>query len=105
MNDMGGGCQIQPEPAGLERNNKERNHFIFLKLADKRLSSSDFSIALQNQTGTPEYGFEEGCERRSSLAELRKHQDLFLPRGDRFRDFAKACEFSAVAFCPVTITK
>src|SRR5208283_4077646 len=95
MRDMRGGGQIEARPAGLERQDEERDGLVFLELFDELLAFADGGFAMQDQSRAREFRSEQSLQRRDDLLELGEDQELFLAAGDGLGDLHEATKFAA----------
>src|SRR6266545_6909786 len=105
MDDMRGGGEIEPCPAGLDREHKERDALVLLKLAHQILALLDLGLAVQNKAGAPEHGAEECRQRRGRLLKLGEDERLLLPGAKHLRDVAQARELAAILLGPCAVAE
>src|SRR5262249_34370956 len=105
VNHVRRGSQIESGAAGFQRQYKKRNTFFLLKPSDEGLPLLNPCFSMQDQTSTPEYGFQERGRIRRNFAELCKDENFFLACGNHIDDLAQSSKLAAVSFCPFIVAE
>src|SRR5207247_4342514 len=97
--------QVQPRPAGLQRQHEKWHAVVLLESLDQGLPLPDGDFAVQDQTGPAKYRFQKRRQRAGHFAKLREDERLLLPGSDDLGKLAQARELAAIGFVPGAVAQ